>query len=124
MTMRQAAHYAKKRITVEYNRPFTRQDFRTDRQYQCFTSRLKELDIRQRKDGSGWAVTGGAGIKAGYGPGDQGAGSPAFLTPDLVFVPPRPWRNPIHIFKRPGKMQRVIIPDCLADIANWHVCQL
>ncbi len=50
-TMRQAAKYAAKKINVTYKRPFTEQDFLTQRQYRSFMSRLNDLGIKQ-KDGS------------------------------------------------------------------------
>ncbi|MDE7312217.1 MAG: hypothetical protein K2N87_11475 [Eubacterium sp.] len=50
MTMRQAAMYAAKRVKVEYTIPFQPSDFITERQYQCFTSRLKDLGIRRKQE--------------------------------------------------------------------------
>ncbi len=45
MTMREAAHYAIKRVHIQPSRSFTRNDFMTKRQYDCFMSRLNELGI-------------------------------------------------------------------------------
>lgn len=44
-TMREAAQYARKRVEIHYYDDFTREDFLTERQYQSFMSRLKELRI-------------------------------------------------------------------------------
>ena len=45
MTIRQAAHKAIKEVDVKILKPITRSDFITDRQYDCFMSRAKELGI-------------------------------------------------------------------------------
>lgn len=48
VTMRQAARHAVQKINVRYNRPFKREDFMTQRQYDSFMNRLKELNIKQK----------------------------------------------------------------------------
>lgn len=45
MTIREAAHYAIKRCDFKIIEPITREDFITDRQYNCFMSRAKELGL-------------------------------------------------------------------------------
>lgn len=45
-TMRQAATYAIKRVDFHFTEEITRDLFITDRQYECFTSRAKELGIK------------------------------------------------------------------------------
>lgn len=47
MTMHEAALYASKRVAVHYDREFTRDDFLTDRQYDSFMKRIKELNIQK-----------------------------------------------------------------------------
>lgn len=42
-SMREAAHYAWKRCTINTAYHFTKEDFMTGRQYKCFTERLEEL---------------------------------------------------------------------------------
>lgn len=46
MTIRDAAHYAMKRIDFHFTKEVTRDDFITDRQYQEFMWRAKDLGIR------------------------------------------------------------------------------
>lgn len=48
VTMRQAARHAVHKINVRYNRPFKREDIMTQRQYDSFMNRLKELNIKQK----------------------------------------------------------------------------
>lgn len=45
MTIRQAAHVANKHVTISVKEPVTRKDFITDRQWNCFSSRARELGI-------------------------------------------------------------------------------
>lgn len=45
MTIRQAAHYAINKCDIKITGEITRDDFITDRQYKCFTSRAKELGL-------------------------------------------------------------------------------
>lgn len=47
-TMKQAAHIARKKVDIYYKRDFEREDFQTDRQYDSFMERVRELDIRKR----------------------------------------------------------------------------
>lgn len=45
MTIRQAAHEAIKHVAISVKEPITRNDFITDRQWNCFSSRARELGI-------------------------------------------------------------------------------
>ena len=45
MTIRQAARKAIKEVDIKILKPITRDDFITERQYNCFMSRAKELGI-------------------------------------------------------------------------------
>lgn len=46
MTIKEAAYYAMKRVDFHFTDEITRDDFITDRHYQCFMSRAKELGIK------------------------------------------------------------------------------
>lgn len=46
MTMKEAAHIAMKHVDFHFYREFTRNDFLTDRQYESFMAKAKELDIK------------------------------------------------------------------------------
>lgn len=45
-SMRDWAKYAMKKVDFHFYREFTREDFLTDRQYECFTQRAKEIGVR------------------------------------------------------------------------------
>lgn len=50
MTIREAAHYAMKRVDFHFTDEIKREDFITERHYKCFMSRAKELGIKTIED--------------------------------------------------------------------------